>query len=124
MLTVKHKIGNSFIAGLGLIADEDIPKDFIVWKNFTDSELIITISDYDKMSEYMQDTFQRFGYRDKTTDEWKLPLDNSRFMNHSEEPNLVQDKDGNSVASKNIIKGEELCCNYREFVDVSYYPFL
>ena len=124
MLTIKHKINLSPIAGLGLFANELIPKDTIVWQNFTDSELILPLAIFENMSPYMKDTFKNYGYHDKNTTEWKLPLDNSRFMNHSDTPNLTQDEQGNSIASKDIMIGEEICCDYRGFVDIKDYSFL
>lgn len=124
MLTIKHKVNNSTIAGLGLFAEENIAEGTLVWKNFTDSELIISDLHYNQLSEYMKLTFTNFGYKDKITNEWKLPLDNSRFMNHSDNPNLKQDAFGNSIAAKNIHHGDEICCNYRDFVDEKDYLFL
>jgi SET domain-containing protein len=124
MLVVKHKIDISPIAGLGLFAGEMIPKGTLVWQNFTDSELILADELFVNLSPYMQDNFKHYGYHDKMTKEWKLPLDNSRFMNHSDQHNLIQDDKGNSLAMKDIRPGEELTCDYRGFVDVKDYPFL
>jgi SET domain-containing protein len=115
MLLVKTKLSPSKISGIGLFAEKFIPKLTIVWRNHTDSEMILTESQHDQLSDYMKEIFGFHGYFDKKTREWKLPLDNSRFMNHSDEPNLGQDEVGNNFALRDIHSGEELTCSYKEF---------
>lgn len=115
MLLIKHKIAPSKIGGLGLFADEFIKKDTIIWKNNTDSELIITNEQKQNLSDYMKNVFSYHGYFDKKQELWKLPLDNSRFMNHSNPSNTIVDESGNSVAILDIKIDEEITCNYAEF---------
>ncbi|TAF73849.1 MAG: SET domain-containing protein-lysine N-methyltransferase [Bacteroidetes bacterium] len=115
MLLVKHKIAPSKIGGLGLFADEFIKKDTIIWKNNTDSELIISEEQKSGLSDYMQKVFSFHGYFDKKQKVWKLPLDNSRFMNHNNPSNTFVDESGNSVAFSDILLDEEITCNYAEF---------
>lgn len=124
MLTIKHSVRPSSIAGLGIFADETIPAGSLVWKNHTDSELILDIAIFETMSDYMKNNFKHYGYLDIETNQWKLPLDNSRFMNHSDHANLSQDEDGNSIANKTIEKNEEITCDYRSFVNINFYTFL
>lgn len=115
MLLVKHKIAPSKIGGLGLFADEFIKKNTIIWKNNTDSELIISEEQKLGLSDYMQKVFGFHGYFDKKQKVWKLPLDNSRFMNHKNPSNTFVDESGNSVAISDILMDEEITCNYAEF---------
>ena len=119
MLKIKTIVNPSSISGLGLFCKEFVPKNTLVWQNHTDSELILSKEIFQNMSAYMQETFQHYGYLDKNTLEWKLPLDDSRFMNHSDNPNLWQDEQGNSIAKNDILPGEEVTCNYRDFVNAN-----
>lgn len=115
MLVIKHKIAPSKIGGLGLFASEFIKKGSIVWQNNTDSELILSDIELKKWSHYMQNVFSFHGYFDKKQQVWKLPLDNSRFMNHSNLSNTIVDESGNSVAVFDIDINQEITCNYAEF---------
>lgn len=115
MITVKTSVQPSNIGGLGLFANEFIPKGTLVWKNFTDSEMILSIEQFEGFSDYMKGVLRVHGYLDKKTNQWKLPLDNSKFFNHSNTPNTYQDEDGNSIALQDIKSGEEITVNYSDF---------
>ncbi|PKM07970.1 MAG: hypothetical protein CVV14_06225 [Gammaproteobacteria bacterium HGW-Gammaproteobacteria-4] len=41
-------------------------------------------------------------------------LDNARYMNHSDTPNLIE-VDGCNYTARDIAEGEELTCDYRVF---------
>lgn len=118
MLTVKTKLDNSPISGIGLFALEDIREGQIIWKNNSGSELIISPSAYNELSDYMQNIYKHSGYLDKIDKQWKLPLDNARFMNHAATPNTLQNADGDYISARNIWIDEELTCNYHEFDEV------
>ena len=115
MITVKTDVKPSSIGGLGLFSSLFIPKGTLIWKNFTDSELIISPEQFCGFSDYMKTVFRFHGYLDKKTNEWKLPLDNSRFFNHSDNPNTFQDEHGNSIALFDINTNEEITVNYADF---------
>lgn len=115
MLTIKHTVKPSQIGGLGLFADENIEKNTLIWQNNTDSEWIISESEKQNISTYMQNVFAFHGYFDKIINKWKLPLDNSRFMNHCFHPNTYMDDNGNSRAAIFIAKDEEITCDYSLF---------
>jgi uncharacterized protein len=115
MLTVKTKLDKSKIAGIGLFADQDIDKDQLVWKNNAGTELAKTPEEFAAFSDYLQNIYKHYGYMDKVDKLWKLPLDNSRFMNHSENPNLTQVESGDYHATRKISAGEEITCNYHQF---------
>ncbi len=115
MITVKTEVRPSSIGGLGLFSNQFIPKGTLIWKNFTDSELILTQAMFEGFSDYMKSVFRVHGYLDKKTNEWKLPLDNSRFFNHSDKPNTFQDEEGNSLALYDISINEEITVNYADF---------
>lgn len=118
MLTVKTNLDNSPISGIGLFAMEDIKKGQIIWKNNAGSELVISKVEFDQLSDYMKNVYQHSGYLDKVDQQWKLPLDNARFMNHATNANTFQNAHGDYEAARNIWIDEEITCNYYEFEEV------
>jgi uncharacterized protein len=115
MLTVKTKLDKSKIAGIGLFTEEAIEKDQLVWKNNAGTELVKTPAEFAAFSDYLKNLYKHYGYMDKVDKTWKLPLDNSRFMNHSDNPNLTQAESGDYIATQKIPAGQELTCNYHQF---------
>lgn len=114
MLIVPSSVRPSAIHGLGVFADEDIPSGTPVWLNGEYmSEL--QIDSLNRLSELAARLFERYGYWDIRQQCWKLPIDDSRYMNHSERPSLQLLHDGSYVARYDIKAGEELTCDYREF---------
>lgn len=124
MLLIKTLVKPSQIGGLGLFADDYAPKGTRIWKNGEDTELVISKVEFEFRSDYMKEFITHYGYFDFRENKWKLPLDNSRFMNHSDKPNLGQDDNGNNFALEDIFPGDELTCDYREFEPEDSRPFL
>ncbi len=119
MLLVKTKIGPSEINGTGLFADQFIPKGTLVWK-FQYPDLKIDKSELPKLSEPAREQFLKYAYLNPKTDRYVLCFDDSRFFNHSDNPNCIDtefpdDTEGINVAVRDIQAGEELTCNYKEF---------
>jgi uncharacterized protein len=121
MLTVKTSIGPSKINGIGLFAEEKIPKGAIVWKFDNRFDVLFNPADVEKMSEREQEIIQRYGYLSIKLKMYVCPLDNSRFQNHSSKTNnIIQSEIPGEIelcdiANKDIEIGEELLMNYREF---------
>ena len=109
MLFVKATVGPSKIHGLGLFAAEDIKAGTVVkaWNPTFDCEF--STREYRALSDLAQDFLAHFG--------WPFPggvrvsLDNSRYTNHSTDPNLVP-INGEVRAKRDIEIGEELTENY------------
>lgn len=117
MLLVKTKLAPSAIQGIGLFADEFIPKGTLVQKFIPNIDLEIPEEVIRSISSVAQDTLKHFCYKHLETGHYILCADNTRFLNHSEEPNL---EDGGSTeevdfAARDIQKGEELTVNYYSF---------
>lgn len=122
MLMVKTKIGPSTIqgAGLGLFADQDIPKGAVTWRFMPGLDLIVPEDTLLQLSEPARAQFLNYCYVDKYTKHFILCFDDERFINHSDQPNIVQTKaenetEGFEVAARDIKKGEELFCDYESF---------
>jgi SET domain-containing protein len=120
MLLVKTKVKYSDIAGMGLFADEFIPKGTCVWK-FGKGFDIRVGKDYPKiLIEPAKSFFLTYAYQNPKTLNYVLCADDARFFNHSDTPNThcvenPDDEDNDDVASRDIIAGEELTVDYRTF---------
>ncbi len=120
MLLIKATAQSSSIHGLGLFADQDIPKGTQIWKFSPGLDLEINPSDFDGLSQYEKDFINFYGFKSKKTDNYHLSFDNVRFINHSKEGNItidqtVDDIEYPLVASKDIKQGEEITQDYFEF---------
>jgi len=87
MLTVKTKIGSSNISGIGLFADQFIPKGTIVWKFQEGFDLLLSKEEIIKLSEPAQKQFYNYAYLDKKYNKYLLCSDDARFFNHSDDFN-------------------------------------
>lgn len=115
MLLIKTKLGFSKIHGIGLFADEYIPKGKAIWRFAPVFDVKVSIKDLDKLPKQAQS----YIYLDQKTGEYILCSDDARFFNHSITPNTVhfyeKGRYGQTIAVKNIKSGEELTCDYRSF---------
>lgn len=117
---VRTKIGPSKIHGTGIFADQFIPKDTMTWRFAPGFDLHIKPDDLLKLSESARKIFWKYAYVDKYNDHYILCFDDERFINHSEDPNIIQRKyngetEGVEVAARDIKPGEELTVNYYDF---------
>ncbi|HXV37719.1 MAG TPA: SET domain-containing protein [Myxococcota bacterium] len=121
MLLVKTRIGPSQIDGIGLFADEFIPKGTPVWKLVRDFDIILTPEQIASLSDAAREQFIHYGHLDIFTGEHVLCADNARFLNHSDDPNVccyllpTPNDEDLDVAVRDIEKGEELTINYKEY---------
>lgn len=119
MLLVKTKLGMSKISGIGLFADQFIPKGTIIWKYTEGVDLKITdekLAELEK--EYPLEDLKKYLYRSKSSNLHILCGDDGRFINHAFAPNTLdtsEDDEGFTVASKDIAPGEEITSDYNGF---------
>lgn len=118
MMTIPTFVALSQIHGMGLFTYVDIHKGDTVWifddlvdQKFTEYEFL-EMCEYCSYENYKK--FHAWAYFEK--DVWILCGDNAKFFNHSDTPNI---KETNgvmySVAERDIKRGEELTCNYKDF---------
>lgn len=112
MLRVRTHIKQSEIKGAGLglftsqpikkgdviyIFDEGLELEFMTPKNLAVHDLSIV--------EYCT----KYGYSHRNR--IRVPLDENKYMNHSTEPNVLDNGD-KAIAMHDISEGQELTCNY------------
>lgn len=111
MLIVKTRLKEFTGKGIGLIADQEIKKGQSVWVYNPTIDIKINEKDIPKEAK---DFFNTYAV-DIGENCLYLNIDNFRFINHSENPNvksLGYFKD--TVALKDIPIGEELTIDYNE----------
>lgn len=114
MILVKTVVKPSPGRGLGLFADEFIPKGTIWWKWDESFDRIFTEEQVQMMPEVIQDFMYNFGFEFKPGYRY-ICMDNSRYTNHADEGNSYSDDLGNSIAKIDIQPGDEILENYSNF---------
>ena len=120
MLLVRTKLGQSRIHGIGLFADQFISKGTSVWEPTPGFDLYFSKRDLDNLPKITKNYLAVYSYLDIHINKYVLNFDNTRFMNHSDDPNIIStypigNREGISIALRDIKRGEELTCNYKEF---------
>lgn len=114
MLLVKTRIVKSRIHGIGLFAAENIKKGTVIWRFQEGFDFIIGKKGLKRLPKLARSFVLHYGYYNKTEGGYVICVDDARFFNHSAHPNTSDNK-SETVANKNIKKGEEITCNYCEF---------
>lgn len=119
MLLIKTKIGLSKIHGIGLFADQFIPKGKVIWKFVPDFDTKLSKRDLEKLPISVKKQVLNYVYLDQRTEEYILCSDDARFFNHLITSNTMhfyqKEKYGQTIAVRDIKRGEEITCDYRTF---------
>lgn len=120
MLLVKTRIAPSQIHGIGLFADQFIPKGTVTWRFCPGFDPTYTEEDMLNMSEAAREQFLKYAYYDKELRLYVLCADDQRFINHeSGSPNILSTPK-QDVAARDIFPGEELLCDYNCYDDTYF----
>lgn len=120
MILIKTKIGPSKIQGIGLFADQFIPKGTPTWKYHEKFDMGFTQEDVDNMSEEARKIFIWYAFYDYDQNKYILCFDDQRFINHSSKNPNIESTVYADVALRDIEIGEELLCDYNKF-DAHYW---
>lgn len=114
MLVVKTYLGESPGKGIGLFAGEPIQQGQEVWVFHPSIDLLFAENDVPQEAREFFDTYAI----EYEPGNYMVHVDNARFINHSEEPNIVH-LGGfyPSVASRDIAADEEITVAY-ETIDI------
>ena len=117
MLLVKTHIAASPIQGIGLFADELIPKGTKIWSFEPSFDVQISREKSELLPEISRNFLHHYGHLDDNV--FVFGSDDARFMNHSEDSNTTgvesPDSFGETIAARDIHPGEEITCDYYEF---------
>ncbi len=123
MIQIKTKLGPSSVHGVGLFADQFVPKGAVTWKYDPRFDSSFTEQEIEQMSEPARKQFLHYAYHDKIQNKYVLCFDDQRFINHSSNPEKINIHTTPDIdtAKRDIQPGEELFCDYNSFDD-SYFP--
>ncbi len=117
MLLVKTRIAPSAIHGIGIFADEFIPKGTIIWEFTHGFDVYLTAEEIQTLPAPAQAQMLKYCHREVENGQYVLCADDARFFNHSDEPNTVDlpGPEGPTIAARDITIGEELTGDYWAF---------
>lgn len=114
MLRVKTKLAQSSIDGIGLFADEFIPKGTVTWQYDPEFDVAFDEGALERIPEHVRGQFLKYSYFDHDLKKYILCSDDQRFINHSNNPNIVSTPE-KDVAVQDIQPGEEIVCDYAHY---------
>jgi SET domain-containing protein len=117
MIVIKTKLDKSLISGIGLFANQDVLKGELIWKMTSISVFKITPDRYEALSQIEKDfiTDKDYHWLDEHGN-YLIPIDDSRFVNHSNNPNIIETDENFCFASRNINQNEELTIDYKTLI--------
>jgi SET domain-containing protein len=118
MFLIKTKIGPSKIHGTGVFADEFIPKGTIVWIPSPGLDIELTKEQVDKLPELAKKYVLKYSYKSFKCGNYVLCFDNTRYVNHSNNPNTADIRtnipgEDSDIAIEDICEGEEITLDYQ-----------
>jgi SET domain-containing protein len=117
MMLVRSFVAPSDIQGLGVFAGEFIAKGSRLWGFEPKFDICITPEEFDALSGLMQEYVERYSYPHlERPGVIVLDCDHGKFMNHSDAPNTDFTVFDSGYALRDIFEGEEITCNYFEFI--------
>lgn len=119
MLIIPTELRLSPRHGLGLFCLEPLLPGQVVARFHPALDLLISPETFAQLPESFREAVEYYGFLDESSGIQIYNVDNSRFINHSETPNL---KVGKRVlkARQAISPGEELTTDYRSFCDACH----
>lgn len=116
MFYFKTKLSESKQHGIGIFADEKIPKGALIWSPSPALSLHFTEDEFNKLPEADRNVISHYGYFHKQFNIWHLAADDSRYVNHSNNPTSTVSEDGWGLAALiDIQPGVEITQNYADF---------
>jgi uncharacterized protein len=126
MTLVRIGVGPSEIHGLGCIAREAIEAGRMVWRFDERYDHVLTKEVVESLPEAARENLLNYAFVSRATGDYILCSDDSRFTNHSPDPNIFcivpEGSTGNELvcyAKRAILPGDEMTNDYREFDEES-----
>ncbi len=113
MFLIKTYLDKSPIHGLGVYAGEDVSKGQVIWREIAGLDVIVPPAVLKDLPPVMLDYMETYGYY--FDDAFHLNLDNAKYSNHADDPNMIMNAQKEFYACRAIRKGEEITCDYNEF---------
>jgi hypothetical protein len=119
---VKTYLDKSRLHGIGVFANQFIPKGTKVWEFTEGFDLIVSEDSFLKLTNIQKNAIMFYGYKEKKNKKIIFCIDNAHHFNFSENPNTASKNDsGNddisSYALYDIHIGDELTYSIEEDLD-------
>lgn len=114
MFIINTYLGKSEINGTGVFAREYIPNGSVVWRMQKNFDLVLNKDQYEELPPIAKDFIKHYGYYNQSEGGWVVCMDNAKYTNHSNSPNIEADGDV-AIAIKDIHEGEEITEDYYNF---------
>lgn len=120
MLYVKTHVAQSKIHGLGIFADEFIPRGTVIWKFTQGFDQKFTREQILSFPEILQIYIYKYSWKGTKSKMYCFSSDNGKYFNHSSNPNTMSnyvdsEEEVVTTAVRDIQIGEELTDNYSSF---------
>lgn len=121
MFVIDTAIKSAGRKGLGVFATSNIRKGQLIWKFDENFKLCWSNQVFKKLHPRAKAYIRKYGAME-SHNMWYLDIDNTKYVNHSDNPNLQfinskRKKDYGDIMSgialSNIKKGQEITCDYR-----------
>jgi len=115
MIAKLFEIKKTSNKGKGLFSKKLVPKGTIICFECKNCK-VLSEEKFNKMSEKEKEVFSEHAYRRKDGS-FLMPCDETKFLNHSCNSNILDSGKGFDIVVKDIKKGEEATYDYRVFYD-------
>ena len=116
MFLISTFIAPSAIEGVGVFAAEAVNSGRIISRFDPAFDRLIPTKEYMAAPPYLKSLLDRYAFPHPQRPEFIVyEVDNSRFMNHSLDPNTDYSDFAAGLALRDIAPGEELTCDYNAF---------
>jgi SET domain-containing protein len=121
-MLIKTRVRESAVHGLGLFADEFVPKGAVLWRFTPGFDQKFTREQILSFPDSLQVYLYKYSWRSKKSKLYCFSADDGKFFNHSEKPNVLSEyrddeEEVVTVAIRDIQPGEEMLDNYNSFED-------
>ncbi|OCX60984.1 hypothetical protein BFP70_16085 [Thioclava sp. SK-1] len=121
MLLVKHFVTQSPIHDLGLFLGEPVTAGTLIWRFEPTFDVEIPEAMLENLDPEDVETIWHNAEYIEERGVFRLGNDADIFMNHSDEPTLI-DLGDEMVAARDLLPGDELTCDYRAVRVLGFSP--
>lgn len=120
MFLVETYVAPSKIAGLGAFFAKDYPALTPTWRFQPGFDLALTDAELAALPALAREHVKVYGWKSRISGRWILPMDNNRYVNHADVPNVIDatvlcDAETRSVTARDVKAGEEITNDYASF---------
>jgi uncharacterized protein len=125
VIVVRTYLEKSAIHGFGIYAKEAILKGTCVWQFHEKLDIKFTPAEFEALPESVKEEVEWHMYEPEVGGSFYYEATMGKYMNHSREPSVDFSDVGYGHATRDIAAGEELTCDYRQFMaEWSHIPYI